>query len=374
MSGRRDDRPLRILLSIHHRLDRDTGAAGVVMRIGEEYRRLGHAVRIVSHDDLPMGITGPAAGILFPWILARAVKRWHPDVVDASSGDGWLAFARRGSGGPLCVTHSHGLEQLSSASEIAEAAREGRRPGLSKRLWRHGLRLRLVARSFVSADLALVLNDAEAAYLEQRVGVRSAAIRRIQLGTDLAGMAVETPQGSSGDVVQIGAYSWRKGVHVTAHAMASVMAERPDVTMTFVGTGKSREDVLTDYPAHLHPRIRVVPRYANAELPGLLASGSVCLMPSLFEGYGIAKIEAMAAGLAVVTSDDPGSRADIVDGVNGLVVPRGDPPALAAAVRLLLDHPGKARALATAGRATAKARSWSAVARERLALYRTACR
>jgi glycosyltransferase involved in cell wall biosynthesis len=362
-------RPLRILLSIHHPLDRDSGAAGVVMRIGEEYRRLGHVVRILSHDDVPgwLGRRAGAAGL--PWIFAREIARWRPDVVDASSGDGWLAFPRRRPGGPLCVTHSHGLEHLSSASEIAE---EAGAPALSKRVWRHGLRLRMVARSFASADLALVLNDAEARYLEGRIGVPAVRIRRMHLGTEHAGVDLPVRGRPAGAVVQIGAYTRRKGVHVTAEAMTAVLSDRPEATLAFIGTGVPRERVLADYPGALHSRIEVVPRYANAALPGLLAPRSVCLMPSLFEGYGIAKIEAMACGLAVVTSDDAGSRADVADGVNGLVVPRGDATALASTVRMLIDAPERARALGLAGRALAAGRSWSAVAAERIGWYANA--
>lgn len=363
------ERPLRILLSIHHRLDRDSGAAGVMMRIAEEYRLLGHQARVLSHDDLPRW-AGDRAGLLFPLVLAREMTRWRPDVVDASSGDGWLAFSRRLPGRPLCVTHSHGLEHLSSAGEIEEAAREGRRPALSKRLWRHGLRLKVVARSFAAADVALVLNDAEATFLAQRVGVPVNAIDRIALGTDHAGVPIRVSGRAPAAVVQIGAYSQRKGVQVTGRAMIAILDERPEATLAFIGTGVSREAVLADYPGHLHDRIEVVPRYANAQLPALLEAQSICLMPSLFEGYGISKIEAMACGLAVVTSDDAGACADVTDGVNGLVVPRGDGAALAAAVRRLLDHPDAAAALAKAGRVTAADRSWAGVAQARLALYR----
>ncbi|MCC2975168.1 glycosyltransferase family 4 protein [Sphingomonas sp. PL-96] len=363
------ERPLRILLSIHHRLDRDSGAAGVVMRIAEEYRLLGHQARVLSHDDLPPWARD-RAGFLFPLLLARQVTRWRPDVVDASSGDGWLAFSQGMPARPLCVTHSHGLEHLSSASEIEEAASSGRRLALAKRLWRHGLRLKLVARSFAAADLALVLNDAEATCLEQRLGVAADAIERIALGTDHAGVPIRVSGRAPAGVVQIGAYSRRKGVQVTARAMTAILGERADATLTFIGTGVPRETVLADYPAHLHGRIEVVLRYANAQLPALLEPHSICLMPSLFEGYGISKIEAMACGLAVVTSDDGGACADVVDGVNGLVVPRGDATALAAAVRRLFDDPQEAAALARTSRITAAERSWATVAQARLALYR----
>lgn len=365
-----DGGPLRILLSIHHPLDRDSGAAGVVMRIAEEYRRGGHEARILSHDDLPRWITGRARDLAFPALLAAEAGRWRPDVIDASSGDGCIAFSRPIPGGALRVTHSHGLEHLSSTREQAEEAQAGRRPSLSKRLWRHGLRLRLVARSFRCADLALVLNDAEAAHLGRVLGVAPGSIRRMRLGTDHAGLRIEAPARQPGGIVQIGAYAPRKGVAVTAGAMIRAMMQRPDITLSFIGTGVPRDGVLADYPAALHPRIAVVERYANAALPGLLASRSICLMPSLFEGYGLAKLEAMACGLAVIASDDEGARTDIVHGVTGQIVPRGDDRALAAMVIALVDHPERAEALGRTGMAMASRFSWGVVARERIDAYR----
>jgi glycosyltransferase involved in cell wall biosynthesis len=228
----------------------------------------------------------------------------------------------------------------------------------------------MVARSFRHADLALVLNDAEAEHLDRRLGMASRMIRRMRLGTDHAGIRIEDRRRLPGGVVQIGAYAARKGIAVTARSMIRAMSERPSITLAFIGTGVPRSVVLADYPAHLHSRIEVVERYSNAALPGLLASRSICLMPSLFEGYGLAKLEAMACGLAVVVSDDEGARTDIVNGITGLVVPRGDDAALASAVMALVDHPERADALGRTGMAMASRFSWQVVASERIDLYR----
>ncbi len=102
-----------------------------------------------------------------------------------------------------------------------------------------------------------------------------------------------------------------------------------------------------------------IPRQANvivhaglqpntAELLDQYHQADVFAMPSLGECFGIATVEAMAAGLPVVASDCGGT-ADIVDhGVNGLIVPTGDQPGLAAALdRLVADPAERARMAAT---------------------------
>jgi hypothetical protein len=59
--------PVRIFLSIHHRLDHNAGAPGVILRLAEEYRRLGHEVRVHSFDDMPDSLRGNAGQVAFPW-------------------------------------------------------------------------------------------------------------------------------------------------------------------------------------------------------------------------------------------------------------------------------------------------------------------
>jgi L-malate glycosyltransferase len=82
----------------------------------------------------------------------------------------------------------------------------------------------------------------------------------------------------------------------------------------------------------------------------------VFLQPSYHEGFGYTAVEAMACGCALVTTDNGGSRDYAMDGETALVVPPGDPAALAgAAERLLRDDAQRAR-LADAGSALTRRR------------------
>jgi len=85
-----------------------------------------------------------------------------------------------------------------------------------------------------------------------------------------------------------------------------------------------------------------------------LAAMDLFVLPSVREGLGIAVIEAMAAGLAVVASDCEGIAEVIEEGRDALLFPPGDVRALAGQVDYLLRHPEHARRLGSAGRRRAR--------------------
>jgi glycosyltransferase involved in cell wall biosynthesis len=79
-------------------------------------------------------------------------------------------------------------------------------------------------------------------------------------------------------------------------------------------------------------------------------------VPSLHEPFGIVVLEGLAHGVAVVATDAEGPREILSHGRDGLLVPRGDPEALAGALAYLIEHPERRHALAHAGLETARRR------------------
>jgi len=90
------------------------------------------------------------------------------------------------------------------------------------------------------------------------------------------------------------------------------------------------------------------------DVPELLASSDLFVLPSLFEGFPLSILEAMAAGTPVIASDIGGNDEAVTHGETGFLVPPADPDALARAIRLLLSDTSLARRLAEAGRARAQ--------------------
>jgi glycosyltransferase involved in cell wall biosynthesis len=97
---------------------------------------------------------------------------------------------------------------------------------------------------------------------------------------------------------------------------------------------------MDERPADLPERVRLRPSYPADRAAEVLAGYDVLLMSSImFESYSLLTREALAAGCAVITGDNPGPTEVVTDGDNGVIVPRGDPEALAGAMRrLVLDR------------------------------------
>jgi len=107
------------------------------------------------------------------------------------------------------------------------------------------------------------------------------------------------------------------------------------------------------------------------DMPALFATVDMVVLPSYREGLPKGLIEAAACALPLVTTDVPGCREVVTDGVDGLLVPVRDAAALAAAIARLQDDPALARRLGEAARRKALAQfDESVVIADTLAVYR----
>jgi len=108
---------------------------------------------------------------------------------------------------------------------------------------------------------------------------------------------------------------------------------------------------------------------AQDALPYYYSAADVCVMPSLYESFGLVALEAMACGTPVVASRVGGLPYVVQDGVTGLLVPDNDPAALADGLQRVLHEPGLAALLGAQARRVAQGYSWQRVAEGHLELY-----
>jgi glycosyltransferase involved in cell wall biosynthesis len=160
----------------------------------------------------------------------------------------------------------------------------------------------------------------------------------------------------------------QKGLLYAVRAMPRVLERHPDAHLLSVGATTDPQWVerLKEEIAALGLGRSVHILGARRDVPELLRACDVFVFPSLYEGLGIALIEAMAAGCACVTTRTGPLPEVVRDGVDGLLVPPGDAEALAAAVNRLLDDPARRAALGAEATRSALARFQPQQAADRL--------
>jgi glycosyltransferase involved in cell wall biosynthesis len=175
-------------------------------------------------------------------------------------------------------------------------------------------------------------------------------------------------------VVAVGNLYPVKGHAYLLEALALLATRCPGLHVAVAGRGE-REEALRARAHELHVSDRFHLLGLRADIGNVLAGTDVFVLPSLSEGVPLALLEAMLAGRPVVASA-VGEVSTVLDGGRaGVLVPPGDPAALANAIADLLSEPARARALGTAARARATAAySFDAMMDSYLGLYTRALR
>lgn len=261
-------------------------------------------------------------------------------------------------GGKTDIIHSHGAAALGALCAlaarstgtrcVAKIATAGRIPKLDRNILG-----RSVLASFKRADVIVCLSDEIHGELD-RIGVSKDRIVRVPNAVDTDRFQPFSPErrrdwrrgkgvGEHAPLVVFsGRLVPRKGPDVLLDAWVQVIARHPDAHLVFLGSGLAQVD-------SVEPALRLqVAResIANVTFEGatdkpedFLGGADVLVLPSFKEGFPNALLEAMAAGLASVSTRIGGVVDLIADGDTGFVVPPGDADALADRICLLLANP-----------------------------------
>lgn len=358
---------MSVLRTLH--VDPERGFSGgetQVLALARHLHAAGHAVAVAARPDgglaqrlaeepievLPLTVGfghDPRAGRA----LRAAIAAWRPDVV-----------------------HHHTSRALSLAPYVQRAVVQvvTRRMDYAPRgagayvRWLYGRMDAVIAISAAARDAlaARGLDAARIAVVPSGVAVesfrdldRTAARRALAIDDERPVLAI------------VASLHTRKGHAVLLEALAEVLRRGARPLCLAAGTGPEGE-ALHDQARRLDLAGTVRWLGQVQDVRPVLAASDVVVMPSLAEGLGVAAIEAMAAGRAVVASRVGGLPELIDDGVQGLLVPPGDAAALAAALVRCLDDVALRERLGAAGRLRAGSFSTLAMARGTEAVYERA--
>lgn len=134
---------------------------------------------------------------------------------------------------------------------------------------------------------------------------------------------------------------WRgKGISTLVDAFTSIARDGPgENSLLLVGDGPEAASVRRACERD-GLRVRLAGFHQKDDLPRMYAAGDVFVFPTLGDPYGLVVDEAMAAGLPIISTTAAGEINErVMNGVNGYLVPPGDPEALASAMRRLASDP-----------------------------------
>ena len=361
------------LVSAHYPPNFVSGGTLVPHRIAEGFARRGHRVSVFAgsfedgQPDLSVRDDVTAGGVEVHWITITGMLGWDDDVnfanddVDAEFSR-WLRRTRpdvvhfhnlQGLGGSLISTAAasgaavvvtmhdmwwwcarqflvdRNLRPCSSVVDCGVCPCELNNPWLVRRNHRLAAHLR-------NADLVL----APSSTMVELLSANGIPPNRLALDENPSPDAVRnavTREPSDGIV----RFVFAGGKHRVKGAAIAVEAARALHDLT----GWSL-DLYGTEEKDLPPGVRSLPPYDSADVSDVLAHYDVLLMSSvMLESYSLLTREALAAGCAVITGDNPGPTEVVKDRVNGLVVARGDAEAFGDAMRHLITDPGLLRAL-----------------------------
>ena len=175
-----------------------------------------------------------------------------------------------------------------------------------------------------------------------------------------------------GYLLYVGGIDRRKNMPFLLEVMRAIVAQRPETELVLAGRYRDDPDfadlVLRLKRLGLEDLVRLVGYISEEELAALYGGAAVFVYPSLYEGFGLPPLEAMACGAPVVAADRT-ALPEVLGRAALLVDPR-EVSEFAEAILSLLDHPERRRELAEAGLRQASRFSWDATARATLEAYR----
>ena len=408
-SGAPDERPLRIAL-LGYRSAPHSGGQGIYLKyLSRSLAKLGHQVTVISGppypelDDSVALVELPSldlyqhglrsvtprqllnrlnriewlskltGGFAEPWLFGERFTRWYADregsfdVIhdNQTLADGILKIQDGKT--PLVTTIHHPITRDYAVALAAE-------PKWYMRLlihrW-HGF-LRMQKRVAKRLNAVVTVSEASAIDIAADFAVKPEAISVMPLGVDidvfrpLSGVQREACR----LMTTASADAPLKGLPVLLKAMALLRPQFPELTLSLIGRPKADGEARRLIAAlDLEDAIDYRHGISTEEMVASYARATVAVVPSLYEGFGLPAIEAMACGVPLVSTNG-GALPEVV-GEAGKLVDAGDEQALAVAIASLLLCSSEREQLAAAGRERAiQEYCWDRCAERMVAYYR----
>lgn len=135
-------------------------------------------------------------------------------------------------------------------------------------------------------------------------------------------------------VISVGRFHWKKGYHYALDAFKQLSDQNISFEYTIIAQGEIPEEIIfliNEYK--LQSKVKIIQGMSHEKLLTKLCESHVLILPSVEEGIANVVLEAMAAGVPVITSDCGGMNEAVRDNYNGYVVPLRRPELLAEKIK-----------------------------------------
>jgi len=172
-------------------------------------------------------------------------------------------------------------------------------------------------------------------------------------------------------ILSVGRYAPNKGLHNLISAARLLLGAYPRAKFYVVGSIFDKEyyRLLQSKIRGIEGQIYLTGFLEEPKLVNLFARAKLFVFPSITDTYGLVTIEAMAAGIPVIATRVAGTPSFIQDGVNGVLIPPNDVPALVDKISDLWENHDRRAMLAKKGKEAAKRYYWEINARAMIRLY-----
>jgi len=313
----------------------------------------GAAARELSLEDVRH--PGPRRGITLSdrWLLPRLLRHEEVDLYHAPA----FGLPARGVAGIALVLTVHDLIADVLPESVPLRARAA---------------FRRIYRSAAVADRVIAVSETTRRDLLERYPLPAERVVVIGNGVSAPFAAHGRPAGRPRDpfLLYVGGLDPSKNVPFLLEVLAEVRRQVPTMRLALAGETGPRQEAIRERArgAGLAEAVDLLGFVEDARLAAAYGDAAAFLFPSLYEGFGLPPLEAMAARCPVVAS--PGGALPEVLGDAAWIAPLGDAAAWARAVVTLHRDVGRRRALVEAGAARAASFTWEAVGRKTWDVYR----
>jgi glycosyltransferase involved in cell wall biosynthesis len=360
---------------------REGGVATIIYNLGRELERLGHRVTHVFQEDLvePGSVSPRWNELVFSLRLGRyiAQNREKFSIVNLHAPTGFPYGLRRrwnhSTSYPPYVMTLHGLEER-RVHVMSREVKKGRawNYSLRNRLWQRFYNMPRFRWSIRTADGAHTYSRDVWSMLQLKYNLDSDRVAYIPNGVE-SRFFIPREYRDSETLRLLYAGTWldQRGIFYIRDALKSLAPRLPGLTMTFAGCGVPPEGIQQFFGAELAGRIVVRPVVSADRMQELYDEHDVFLFPSLMEGLPSVLLEAMATGLAVITTETCGMPDVVEHEFNGLLIPPANAAAMEEAILRFARSVELRQKLGEAARETMKRYTWERAGRQLEALYQS---